>query len=331
MIFFDSTYNIDLCIINIYAKKMSLKYGIIGTGGIGGYCGGKLAKAGKDVHFLFHSDYDYVKSHGLQIDSVNGDFHLSDINAYNSTKDMPQCDVVLVCLKSTNNHLLKDMLPPLLHKKTLVILIQNGIGVEGDLQKDFPELSIAAGLAFICSSKLGKGHILHQSLGKINIGDYSCHDSSILNHVLSDFQESSVGVALVDYWEARWKKAVWNIPFNGMCVALNTTTDKLLAHSATKQLLYEMMLEVIRAANLSGAEHKIDESYADQMIELTKKMPPYAPSMKLDFDFHRPLEIYYIYSSSIIEAKKNGFDMVRVSMLEKQLKFIESSYLGAKE
>jgi 2-dehydropantoate 2-reductase len=53
--------------------------------------------------------------------------------------------------------------------------------------------------------------------------------------------------------------------------------------------------------------------------------------MKLDFDFHRPLEIYYIYSSSIIEAKKNGFDMVRVSMLEKQLKFIESSYLGAKE
>jgi 2-dehydropantoate 2-reductase len=310
---------------------MSLKYGIIGTGAIGGYCGGKLAHAGKDVHFLFHSDYDYVKNHGLQVDSINGNFHLSDINAYNSTKDMPQCDVILICLKSTNNYLLKELLPPLLHEKSLVILIQNGIGLEEDLQKDFPELYIAGGLAFICSSKLGKGHITHQSLGKINIGSYSCPDLSILNAVLSDFQESSVDAALVDYEESRWKKAVWNIPFNGMCVALNTTTDKLLENPATKQLLYEMMLEVIRAANHSGAKHKIEESYAEQMIELTKKMPPYAPSMKLDFDFHRPLEIYYIYSRPILEAKKNGFSMVLASMLEKQLKFIESSYLKNKQ
>ena len=67
---------------------MTLKYGIIGSGAIGGYCGGKLAKAGKDVHFLFHSDYEFVKSNGLQIDSVDGDFHLSEVNAYRSTKDM---------------------------------------------------------------------------------------------------------------------------------------------------------------------------------------------------------------------------------------------------
>jgi 2-dehydropantoate 2-reductase len=310
---------------------MSLKYGIIGTGAIGGYYGGKLAKAGKDVHFLFHSDYNYVKDHGLQVDSVNGDFHLSEIHAYNNAKDMPPCDVVFVCLKSINNYLLKELLPPLLHQKTLVILIQNGIGLEADLLKDFPGLYIAAGLAFICSGKLGKGHITHQSLGKINIGSYSCLDSSLLNTVISDFQESGVDAALADYTEARWEKAVWNIPFNGMTVALNTTTDKLLANPATEQLLYEMMLEVIRAANRSGIERPIEESYAKNMIDMTKKMPPYAPSMKLDFDFHRPLEIYYIYSRSILEAKKVGVDMVLVSMLEKELKFIESSYLAAKQ
>ena len=87
---------------------MSLKYGIIGTGAIGGYYGAKLAKAGNDVHFLFHNDYEYVKANGLQVDSVNGSFHLSDLAVYHNTKDMPQCDVVLVCLKSTNNYLLRD-------------------------------------------------------------------------------------------------------------------------------------------------------------------------------------------------------------------------------
>lgn len=70
-----------------------MKYAIIGTGAIGGYYGGLLAKAGHDVHFLLHSDYDHVCQHGLQVDSCDGSYHLCHINAYNSTAQMPVCDV----------------------------------------------------------------------------------------------------------------------------------------------------------------------------------------------------------------------------------------------
>ena len=87
----------------------------------------------------------YVKQHGLQVDSCDGSFHLDDVNAYLYTKDMPSCDVVLVCLKSVNNGKLQSLLPPLLHSKTLVVLIQNGIGVEEDVQKMFPDVQLAAG------------------------------------------------------------------------------------------------------------------------------------------------------------------------------------------
>ena len=116
-----------------YALRMNMTYGIIGTGAIGGYYGGKLAHSGKDVHFLFHRDYEYVREHGLQIDSCDGSFHLDNVNAYHSTADMPKCDVVLVGLKTTNNHLLPELLAPLLHPQTIVVLIQNGIGVEADV------------------------------------------------------------------------------------------------------------------------------------------------------------------------------------------------------
>lgn len=306
---------------------MPLRYGIIGTGAIGGYYGAKLAYSGKEVHFLFHNDYNYVKEHGLQVDSVNGDFHLCDVHAYKSTNDMPKCDVVLVCLKSTNNELLKEMLPPLLHNETLVILIQNGIGLEEDLQHVFPKLRIAAGLAFICSGKFAAGHISHQSQGRINIASYSCDEEQLINEVVTDFRTANIEAFSADYAEARWKKAIWNIPFNGMTVALNTTTDKLLANPATEELLHDLMLEVIRGANHTHLKRPIDESFADKMIAVTKSFPPYSPSMKLDFDFHRPLEIYYIYSRPIEEAKKAGYNMSKVSMLEKELKFIEHSYL----
>jgi 2-dehydropantoate 2-reductase len=307
---------------------MSLRYGIIGTGAIGGYYGGKLAHNGKEVHFLFHKDYEYVKSNGLQIDSINGDFHLDPINAYKSTTDMPVCDVVLVCLKSTNNALLKQMLPPLLHEKTLVILIQNGIGLEEDVQDMFPSLSLAAGLAFICSGKFKPGCITHQSQGKISIAPYSCHDNDLLHEIIADFKELGVETALAEYMEARWRKAVWNIPFNGMTVALNATTDQLLAHPSTEKLIYELMLEVIQAANHIGLAHPIEKEFADKMIAVTKKMPPYSPSMKLDFDYRRPLEIGYIYSRPVMEAMKHEFDMPKVSMLEKELRYIQSTYLS---
>ena len=58
-----------------------LCYGVIGTGAIGGYYGSMLAKAGQEVHFLFHSDYAYVVEHGLQVDSCDGSFHLDAVHA----------------------------------------------------------------------------------------------------------------------------------------------------------------------------------------------------------------------------------------------------------
>ena len=111
------------------------------------------------------------------------------------------------------------------------------------------------------------------------------------------------------------------MPFNGMTVALQTRTDCLLANPATEQLIYEQMMEVIEAAQHLGVGG-IDESFARQMIETTRVMTPYSPSMKLDYDFHRPMEIYYLYTRPIEEARKAGFRMPKLEMLEAELRFM---------
>ncbi|MDH6307782.1 2-dehydropantoate 2-reductase [Dysgonomonas sp. PFB1-18] len=307
---------------------MSLKYAVIGTGAIGGYYGGRLANSGQEVHFLFHSDYEYVKQYGLRVDSVDGDFYLPVVNTYKAAMDMPKCDVVLVCLKSTNNYLLKDLLPPLLHKDTVVVLIQNGLGLEVDLHKDFPDLSIAGGLAFICSSKVGEGHIGHFDEGRLNLGSYSCADERLLEQISKDFIQAGVEVQVLQLDKARWMKLVWNIPYNGMTVVMNASTDQLMSNPDMEILLHEIMLEVIGGANsVADGRFTIPDSYADSILEMTRHMVPYSPSMKLDYDNKRPLEIEYIYSRPIEQARKSGFDMVRVSMLEKQLRFIQSQYI----
>lgn len=300
-----------------------MRYAVIGTGAVGGYYGGRLANAGHDVHFLLHSDYDYIKQNGLQVDSCNGSFHLDFPNIYRSTADMPKADVVIVALKTTRNQLLKELLPPLLHSETLVLLIQNGIGPEPELQQWFPNLYIAAGLAFICSAKTEPGRVNHQCYGNINIGNYSCKNTEIIDCLMSDFIQSGINAALVEYHEARWKKAVWNMPFNGMTVVMNAQTDKLLAQPDTLNLIRRQMLEVIGAAQALGVKN-IDATFADKMIENTIKMVPYSPSMKLDYEYHRPMEIDFLYTNAIKAAHSVGYAMPCLEMLEAQLRFIDS-------
>ncbi|MBQ8463264.1 MAG: putative 2-dehydropantoate 2-reductase [Prevotella sp.] len=298
-----------------------MRYGIIGTGAIGGYYGARLAQSGREVYFLLHRDYDFVLENGLQVDSCDGSFHLDHPYIYNKVEDMPQCDVVLVCLKSTNNYLLQSLLPPLLHEQTLVVLIQNGLGLEEDVQQMFPSLQLAAGLAFICSAKSEPGRVNHQCYGQINLGNYSCKDEALFQQVLADFNAAGVKAGQVEYLEARWKKAVWNMPFNGMTVALNTQTDLLLKHPATRRLIREQMMEVINAARHLGVKN-IDETFADKMIQMTDEMTPYSPSMKLDFDFHRPMELDYLYTRPLTMAREGGCPMPKLEMLEAELRFL---------
>ena len=302
-----------------------MRYAVIGTGAIGGYYGAMLARAGSEVHFLLHSDYDYVLEHGLHIDSFRGPFSIDRPNVYRSAADMPVCDIVLVGLKTTNNRLLPGLLAHVAGPHTLVLLIQNGIGVEADVEAAVPGAQLAAGLAFICSAKTEPGRVRHTSNGSINIGNYSCREPRLLDALMADFGAAGVRAAMVDYDEARWKKAMWNMPFNGLSVALNATTDRLIAPGPAARLVSALMDEVSGAAAACGVT-AADRAFADKMVEMTRRMPPYAPSMKLDYDYRRPMEIYYLYTRPIEEARRRGFEMPRMAMLEELLRFAEERW-----
>jgi len=219
------------------------------------------------------------------------------------------------------------MLPPIIKNNPLVVLIQNGIGLEADLQQQFPTLPIAAGLAFICSGKVGPGHIDHQCYGSINIGNYSCRDQHIIDNLIADFRQADIETNVVEYAEARWKKAVWNMPFNGMTVALDTTTNRLLSNPHTRELIRQQMMEVVGAARALGVSG-VDEPFVEKMIKMTDEMTPYKPSMKLDFDNHRPMEIQYLYTRGIKEAQAAGYPMPKLEMLEQELRFLEARNLS---
>lgn len=295
-----------------------MNYAVIGTGALGGYYGGKLANSGREVHFLYHSEYEHVRRHGLKVKSCNGDFYLPKVNVYSSTQEMPKCDVVLVTLKTTQNHLLADMLVPVLKHDSLVILIQNGIDYEEMLVDELAKKGISAtvggGLAFICASRTGAGEVTHYDYGKLTLGMMANHSSRHFDAVANDFVEAGVEIVKADsLLTARWKKLVWNVPFNPLSVTEHCDTGELLDTQEKRDYVRAIMLEVINAGNREGAG--IDESFADEMIESTLVMKPYLPSMRLDYDAGRKMELDAILRNPIARAKRNGAEMPLTSKL----------------
>lgn len=106
--------------------------------------------------------------------------------------------------------------------------------------------------------------------------------------------------------------------FNGLSVILNKTTTEILADKSSLERCTVIMEEVIEAAKACGVNLPID--LADQMLSFTSGMRPYYPSMKLDYDFSRPMGIEYIYQRPIMIAMKAGFNMQESTRLYNQLK-----------
>ncbi|KGF72964.1 2-dehydropantoate 2-reductase [Neosynechococcus sphagnicola sy1] len=302
-------------------------YAILGTGALGGFYGARLQQAGNTVHFLLHSDYAHVKRQGLVIESPAGNFTLPQVNAYADVGEMPPCDVVVVALKSTQNHLLPQLLPPVLQETGVVLLLQNGLDVEKAVATIVGDQRVMSGLCFICSNKVGPGHIRHLDYGAIILGDYAPGYPSLgitarMQRVAQDFTQAGIDVELAtDLLLARWRKLVWNIPFNGLSVVLDAKVDALITDSHTHQLATDLMQEVVAIAARQGRE--IPEAYIQGMLKATTQMKPYLTSMKIDYDQGRPMEIEALFGNPLRVAQVTGVSVPKLEMLYQQLLFLD--------
>lgn len=303
-------------------------YAVIGTGAIGGYYGACLQQAGLELHFLLHSDYQDVQEHGLIVESPKGNFTLPQVNAYQDAAQMPPCDVAIVALKATQNHLLPKILPAVVKDNGIVLLLQNGLGAEEKVAEILPSQQVIGGLCFICSNKVAPGHIRHLDYGNIKISEYTpnyqpCGITESMRQVASDLESAGIEIALgEDLLLTRWEKLVWNIPFNGLSVVLDTTTEQMMADQEVRLLAEQIMQEVALAAKTAG-DRLISQTYIQNRLEYTAKMKPYRTSMKIDYDSQRPMEIEAILGNPLRAATAAGAHLPRIQMLYQQLKFLE--------
>jgi len=293
---------------------------IVGSGAIGLYYGSRLAAAGEDVGFLIRSDFEAISKNGLKLQSIHGDFELTDVKAFRTPEEIGPVDLVIVAWKATANDQLAKVLPPLLHEKTQVLTLQNGLGNCESIAEIAGPRNVLGGLCFVCINRLSPGLVSHSGGGRISIGEWREGEPGRAQEIARRFQAAKIqGFAVENLRKAQWEKLIWNIPFNGLSVAEGgVTTDVLLGENGREDEIRALMTEVVQAARAQGLD--LESALIEANIDRTRPMGPYRTSSMIDFVEGREVEVAPIWEEPLRRAKAAGVPMPHTEALLERIR-----------
>ena len=263
------------------------------------------------------SDFEAVRRDGIKVRSINGDFTVPFPRVHSSPQSIRVVDLCLIGLKTTANHMYGPLIEPIFRAgRTVILCLQNGIGNEERLAQLFDSAAILGGTAFLCSHRVGPGQIEHTEYGHVAVAPYRASFYGDVEAVVQLLRRSSIDCeSRENYTEMRWRKQVWNVPFNGLCTLYNQATDRILENSATQQRVRAIMREVIE---LGHAVHRaetphlpwtLETSFIEDQIAKTNTMGAYLPSMLLDRRAGRELEIESIVGACLATRDRLGLSL----------------------
>ncbi|HET9800237.1 MAG TPA: 2-dehydropantoate 2-reductase [Chthoniobacterales bacterium] len=300
-----------------------MKIGIVGSGAVGTYYGAKLAHGGSDVHFLMRGDLSDVRRKGIFVRGEGENFRVEKVNCYNSTKEIGSCDLVIIAVKTISNSDLVDLVPPLLHEKTMVLTLQNGLGNEEFLAEHFGADRVIGGLCFIAVDRHSKTEVERYDYGLVILGELRGAAQPRTHEVAAEFIRAAVKCKVTDDIALeRWRKLIWNIPFNGLSiVAGEIDTATIVRDENLRALTIATMEEIIAAANKRG--HALPRDAWHEHIKRSDNMRGYKPSTLQDWEAGKPLEIEAIWGEAVRRAREAGAEMPRTETIYELLKQLD--------
>lgn len=294
---------------------MGLRIAVVGAGAIGTYYGAKLAHCGSDVHFLMRGDLNEVRRDGIFVKGEGENFRLGKVNAYNLANEIGPCDLVIIAVKATSNAQIVDLIPPLLHEKTMVLTLQNGLGNEEFFAELFGADRVLGELCFIAVDRHSKAEVERYAYGDVILGEFGRAAMARTHKVAAEFIRAGIKCRVTDDLALeRWRKLIWNIPFNGLSIlAGGVDTATIVGDGNLRALTLGLMKEVITAANRCGQALPADAWR--RSIERSDKMKGYKPSTLQDWESGKPLEIEAIWGEPLRRGTAAGARMPRTEMV----------------
>ena len=269
-----------------------MKVAVIGAGGVGGYFGGLLARAGHEVTFVARGPHlRAIKDNGLRIESqLDGTFTVPG-NATNNTATVGEQDLVIFTVKMYHNSDAVSAVLPLIGPETVVLTLQNGIENGEILAETVGEDHVMIGSAYMEGRISEPGVVTQSGPGIAAFGEMNVGISRRGENLLQRFQEAGWRVNLHENMPGMlWKKFAYIAGSAAVCAAANCVYEEMRTKPETRQLIRDAIEEVLAVGKARGAPVMAD-SLAWAMDSLDRFPGQGRASMAKDFTDQRPVEL----------------------------------------
>jgi len=287
-----------------------MKIAIVGSGGVGGYFGAKLAKAGYDVTFLARGAHlRAIQNKGLVIKSIDGDFKLANVNATDKIAEIKSVDLVIIGVKAWQVKEIAGDLGSILKENAMVLPLQNGVMAADDLKTKIDKKHIIGGLCRIIAKIESPGVISHLGIEPaIVFGELNHSKSERIQALKKVFDKVEINSRISENIQIDlWKKFMF-ICSGGLLAVTRSTYGELRELPETNQMFHSIFKEIYQVAIKIGIE--LNPEIIQKTLDFIQTLPyDSTASMARDIWEGKPSEIEYQNGAVVKLAAKYDLDV----------------------
>jgi len=288
-----------------------MKIAIMGSGGVGGYFGARLAQGGADVTFIARGEHlAAMQANGLKVDSAElGNALIKPVQATDTPADIGPVDYVIIAIKLWGTEEIAEAVKPMIGLETTVVSLQNGVESDDILADILGKKHLIGGIAQIASSISEPGVIYHLgTMQRVVIGELDCGLSDRVERLRVALEAGGVvAESSEDIQRTIWDKFVFLVGLSGTTTLVRTTIGPIREDPRMRRFLYDVMNETVQVARAKGVD--FPEDYADEKLQFIDGLPfDMTSSMHHDLERNNPLEVAWLSGAVARFGAELGID-----------------------
>ncbi|HET8747121.1 MAG TPA: 2-dehydropantoate 2-reductase [Ramlibacter sp.] len=284
-----------------------MRIGIMGSGGLGGYFGARLARGGADVHFIARGRHlQAMRTEGLRIEGPEP-MHLPQVNVTDQPAEVGVVDVVMLCVKLWDTEQAIEQIRPMVGPDTVVISFQNGVLKDKYLRAAFDARQIMGGVGYVATTIESPGVIRQTGpMQRLVFGEFDGSRSARGEALLAACLAGGIKAELTEHiLREIWQKFVFLVGLSGTTTTIRKTIGPIRSHPQTRAFLLDVMREVVAVGRAHGVS--LPEDYAEVRLQLADDVAPdMTSSMHHDLERGNRLEVRWLAGGVVELGQAKG-------------------------
>jgi len=299
-----------------------MRIAVFGTGGVGGYFGGRLAHAGEDVTFIARGAHlRAIQTTGLRIDSPSGNFVVRPARATDDAGEVGEVELVIVGVKAWQVPEAARTMKPLVGPGTTVLPLQNGVDAVSQLAAELGADKVIGGLCRIVSFVVEPGHIKHAGFTpSVVIGEIDNRRTDRVARIEQTFKHAGVEITVAaDIQVALWTKFLFIASFSGVGAVADAPAGIIRSDPKWRAQMLNAMEEIYALAHSRGV--KLPPDSIDKVMASVDSLPDDATSsMQRDIAAGKPSELESQNGAVVRLARESGIEVPTHTLIYETLR-----------